>query len=1464
MKLRKKITIGILWTLIVASFVSPFSTIIGSADPVNQPPVFGTPSPGNSSTGIWWNPPPYGAWIPWNIPINDPEGDRLSWTIQCSNGQSASGTNAFNGSFYVALSSISYSTTYKVWVNTTDPLGSGLYTRGWFTFTTKTDNSNPPSLLRAPSPANGSTGVSLSRTWSIRINDLEGNLFTWSLKCSNGQSNSSSDASNGTKSLSLSGLAYSTTYKVWVNATDPSPPGSGLYTRKWYTFTTKANEPPVFSTPTLPNESVGNGLSFSWQIPISDPDGNTFNWRIECSNGQFSYANNAGSGTKSLSLSGLTQSTTYTIWVNATDSNPPGSGLWTRSWFTFTTADAGGNTPPAYETPSPTNSSSGNRLYFPWAITINDPEGTVFSWTIHCSNGQTSSGTRASNGTKSLFVSGLAYSTTYKVWVNATDITGSNQYTRKWYTFTTEAIYPVSIPTSKSWSPITSLTGESRVGPNIADINNDGRMEIIRSGQNGIVAYDGITGAITWSNITAMWDSHNPLEITDLNNDGYLEVISSYNTGTRALKGQDGTQLWYTSNAPLYNKHPVVGDVNGDGFPEVFVCAAGAEDGSPRGKLTALNHNGGVIDTEQIYFPCYGGLSLGDTNFDGVYEVYLCERNIGYDGNVVGRGVAAYWASNLTYRWSHPEMLSSSHCPTLVDTNKDGILDVVVLNQNGALAIYNAADGSVIHYSTIPGVRFHSQPTIYDLDNDGNLEIIAGGASDNWGKVVIWDLYTWSLETWLPFNCWEPPAIADLNGDGRVEILECTISNISIFDDNYVLRGSIPLDNNRSGDGWYGMSMIIAQDIDNDGLIELVLNRNTRIYAYETTGGAPTPRATSQYMYYSPLRGRYPYSSPYPAMGPSVINEYPANTSTNIPLNPQLSVYIYDNQQDTMNITFRTNASTGVWHNLKTYTNVQAGTYTNATLHMDSAQTYYWWGVTVTDSTGMTTNKIYKFRTITGGPQLPPDTPSDPFPVNGSIGNSVTTDLSWTGGDPNGDPVTYVVYLGTTNPPPLIVNNQSALSYNPPSNLELNTTYYWKIVAWDNRTASTPGPLWEFTTGSQVNTPPNTPNTPSPPNGATNKAITTKLSWSGGDPDGNPVTYDVYFGTNTTPSKVVSNQTALTYNPGTLAYVTTYYWKIVAWDDQGASASSTTWDPWNFTTKSYSSSQPPSGGGSTEDINVKPNADASAGEPYHGTINTAILFDGSRSSDSDGNITQWLWNFGDHTNATGVAILHTYSTVGTYSVTLTVTDDKGDTDTDTTTCVITQPNRAPTKPIITGPTTGTKNTNYAYSALSTDADNDTIQYTFDWADSSSTPSSSGFIQSGETYSINHTWVTAGRFTIRITASDNQSTSSSDLTVYIDAKPIGDVGYLVDNNSDGTYDAFYSDTTKRMTAVQEKNGNYSIDTNGDGTWDLTYDSITGLSAPIETPEKQTPGFEIVLILGAIAFVLLLQRKKRQRT
>ncbi|RLF52478.1 MAG: hypothetical protein DRN24_03250 [Thermoplasmata archaeon] len=90
-----------------------------------------------------------------------------------------------------------------------------------------------------------------------------------------------------------------------------------------------------------------------------------------------------------------------------------------------------------------------------------------------------------------------------------------------------------------------------------------------------------------------------------------------------------------------------------------------------------------------------------------------------------------------------------------------------------------------------------------------------------------------------------------------------------------------------------------------------------------------------------------------------------------------------------------------------------------------------------------------------------------------------------------------------------------------------------------------------------------------------------------------------------------------------------------------------------------------------ENTSKKPYANASG--PYTGVTTTAVTFNGSNSFDLDGTISEYSWDFGDGTTTAGVTVNHTYLAAGNYTVVLTVTDNDGNTNSDTTYAVVTQP-----------------------------------------------------------------------------------------------------------------------------------------------------------------------------------------------
>lgn len=100
-----------------------------------------------------------------------------------------------------------------------------------------------------------------------------------------------------------------------------------------------------------------------------------------------------------------------------------------------------------------------------------------------------------------------------------------------------------------------------------------------------------------------------------------------------------------------------------------------------------------------------------------------------------------------------------------------------------------------------------------------------------------------------------------------------------------------------------------------------------------------------------------------------------------------------------------------------------------------------------------------------------------------------------------------------------------------------------------------------LTSAALANSNPHPPGNPSPANGAVIENRDVTISWQcAGDPDGDSVVYDVFFGT-TDPPPFSHTQAGISYDAGTLEFKT-YYWRIVVKDDKGGV---TIGPVWSFT-----------------------------------------------------------------------------------------------------------------------------------------------------------------------------------------------------------------------------------------------------------------------------------------------------------
>ncbi len=171
--------------------------------------------------------------------------------------------------------------------------------------------------------------------------------------------------------------------------------------------------------------------------------------------------------------------------------------------------------------------------------------------------------------------------------------------------------------------------------------------------------------------------------------------------------------------------------------------------------------------------------------------------------------------------------------------------------------------------------------------------------------------------------------------------------------------------------------------------------------------------------------------------------------------------------------------------------------------------------------------------------------------------------------------------------------------------------------------------------------------------------------------------------------------------------------------------------------------------------NIAPTVSFTA-TPDSGEEPLTVVLNATSSSDADGTITAYDWDFGDGSpHGTGSVVTHTYSTAGSYVVVLTVTDDEGAENSAARTIDVSSPgNIVPTASFTTDPSVLT----FAYppvtiafnASSSSDPDGTIMSYHWDFGDG----------KAGIGVTTSHTYTDPGKYTVILTVIDDHGALAS--------------------------------------------------------------------------------------------------------
>jgi PKD repeat protein len=382
--------------------------------------------------------------------------------------------------------------------------------------------------------------------------------------------------------------------------------------------------------------------------------------------------------------------------------------------------------------------------------------------------------------------------------------------------------------------------------------------------------------------------------------------------------------------------------------------------------------------------------------------------------------------------------------------------------------------------------------------------------------------------------------------------------------------------------------------------------------------------------------------------------------------------------------------------------------------HTYSAGGTYTVQLTVTDNQNAT-NSVTHSVTVTAPP--PPNQP--PVAAFTSSCSGLTCSFTSTSSDPDGSIAAYQWAFG---------DGATATTQNPSHTYSAGGTYTVQLTVTDNQNAT------NSVTHSVTVTAPPPPNQP-PVAAFTSSCngLTCNFTSTSSDPDGSISAYQWTFG---------DGGTATTQNPShTYSAGGTFTVQLTVTDNQNAT---------NSVTHSVTVTAPP-----------PPNQPPVAA--FTSSCNGLTCSFTSTSSDPDGSISAYQWDFGDGGSATTQNPSHTYSAGGTYTVRLTVTDNQNATNSVTHSVTVTAPPPPNQPPVVTagGNQSVLVGALFTLSGASFSDPNHNGPWTItiDWGDGSSTQSTTS---SEGSIGGSHSYVTVlpATYTVTITVTDAGGLSGS--------------------------------------------------------------------------------------------------------